>query len=268
MNASTGKLWMDREFALVDSSDTAMRLQTHPRMAFLRPQIDAEKRTMTVFAPGRESIELALDESCESADNESSMVTVCGNQCGALLWGDIATSDWFSEYLGVQCWLSRHSSGQYLVRTQSSGRILRNPGIAFANEQPLLLISEHAVDLINETLSSRGERLVSSKHFRPNMVVRLVGQTEYSQRHTEDGWKQIELTGKDTQLEVVGHCARCSMVDVDPSSGMKGKTLRALSDYRREKNGQITFGIFLRGRSNSIDSRLVRVEEGDLLFCQ
>lgn len=36
------------------------------------------------------------------------------------------------------------------------------------------------------------------------------------------------------------------MVDVDPTSGMKGKTLRALADYRRRK-GKITFGIFISG---------------------
>mmetsp|Transcript_11315 Transcript_11315/g.32507 ORF Transcript_11315/g.32507 Transcript_11315/m.32507 type:complete len:84 (-) Transcript_11315:685-936(-) len=35
------------------------------------------------------------------------------------------------------------------------------------------------------------------------------------------------------------------MVDYDPRTGKKGRTLRALAKYRR-RNGQITFGHFLR----------------------
>jgi hypothetical protein len=38
-----------------------------------------------------------------------------------------------------------------------------------------------------------------------------------------------------TSLEVVGDCPQCSMVDVNPTSGQKGKTLRALAEYRRQK---------------------------------
>mmetsp|Transcript_11316 Transcript_11316/g.32511 ORF Transcript_11316/g.32511 Transcript_11316/m.32511 type:complete len:87 (-) Transcript_11316:685-945(-) len=35
------------------------------------------------------------------------------------------------------------------------------------------------------------------------------------------------------------------MVDYDPRTGKKGRTLRALAKYRR-RNGQITFGHFLK----------------------
>jgi hypothetical protein len=60
---------------------------------------------------------------------------------------------------------------------------------------------------------------------------------------------------------------------------MKGKALRALADYRRA-NGQITFGIFLRGAKMeqakpSTTANLeaashadVWVREGDMLLCQ
>jgi molybdenum cofactor sulfurtransferase len=182
-------------------------------------------------------------------------------------------SEWFSEFLGVPCWLARHSGTAYTLPLglprESVSVSLRSPHVSFANEQPLLLISEHAVDSINYVLSSQGERLVSTMHFRPNMVVRLVGRAADAYSHTEDGWKQIELIGKDTQLEVAGPCARCSMVDVDPSSGMKGKTLRALADYRRRNNGQITFGIFLRGVGDEKSGQPgVWLEEGDTMFCK
>ena len=267
MDASTGKLLYDREFALVDSSGTAMRLQLYPKMAFIRPRVDLERRTMTISAPGRSPIELGLDESCNHSNAEGA-VNVCGNRCGAVLWGDIEVSEWFSEFLGVQCWLARHSGGGQYVPANSPTQMIRSPSVAFANEQPLLLISEHAVDCINDVLTSQNQKPVTSKHFRPNLVVRLAGRVALStSSHAEDGWKYVELTGKDTKLEVVGQCARCSMVDVDPSSGMKGETLRALADYRRN-NGQITFGIFLRGTSSEQSEkelRTVLVEEGDIL---
>lgn len=135
----------------------------------------------------------------------------------------------------------------------------------------LYRISEHAVDALNCVLTSQNQGSVSSRHFRPNMVVRLVGQAAKTQAHAEDGWSRLSVEEKGVHFDVVGQCARCSMVDVDPSTGMKGKTLRALADYRR-RNGQITFGIFLRGRSNDRSSlqrdMLVEVEEGDIVFCE
>jgi molybdenum cofactor sulfurtransferase len=90
--------------------------------------------------------------------------------------------------------------------------------------------------------------------------------------HTEDGWKRLRLVDKEVVFLVVGPCARCAMVDFDPSTGMKGKTLRALADYRRRNKGQITFGIFLRGVSTREDffdnDEGVWVQEGELLFCE
>ena len=58
----------------------------------------------------------------------------------------------------------------------------------------------------------------------------------------------------------MGKCARCQMVDVDPSSGMKGNTLRALARYRRER-GKINFGTFFTGNPNAPEGKLW-LEEG------
>jgi molybdenum cofactor sulfurtransferase len=174
----------------------------------------------------------------------------------------------------------------------------RRDDIAFANEQPILLISENAVDALNEILSEQGQRHVTSKSFRPNIVVRVAGRPDQqsSNAHAEDGWTRVRLTNVNNEnsnitvngvcefgFDVVGQCARCSMVDVDPSTGlMKGKALRALADYRRA-NGQITFGIFLRGAmmeqattttatttnlTETLSQTDVWIREGDMLLCQ
>jgi molybdenum cofactor sulfurtransferase len=241
-------------------------------MATLTPTVDLDRRVLTVSAPDCRDLELNLDEDSKY-DDGGSIVKVCGNRCGGILWGDFAVSEWFSEYLGVRCWLARHSDGHYHLPDDACATgppSLRSRQIAFANEQPLLLISEHAVDALNDVLTSQNERSVSSRHFRPNLVVRLVGQARKTKAHEEDGWSRLRVEEKGVQFDVVGECARCSMVDVDPSTGMKGKTLRALADYRR-RNGQITFGIFLRGQSNELSllqKKDVLVEEGDIVFCE
>ena len=248
-----------------------MRLSVYPKMAFISPHVDLKTDTLTVSAPGRESLKIDLGNARHES-SATSVVKVCGNKCGASLWGDFRVSEWFSEYLGVQCWLARHSGGAYQL--PSNAGVPRSPFIAFANEQPLLLISEHAVDALNTVLTQQNQRTVSTRHFRPNMVVRVMGQSTNvnNQQHTEDGWKSVLVSEKNLDLAVVGQCARCSMVDVDPSSGMKGKTLRALAHYRRA-NGQIVFGIFLRANDGGEDAeRSLRdemswFEEGDRLIC-
>ncbi len=52
------------------------------------------------------------------------------------------------------------------------------------------------------------------------------------------------------------------MVDIDPESGMKGNTLRALAEYRRER-GKILFGTFFSGNSNNESKDVFWIEEGD-----
>jgi len=50
-----------------------------------------------------------------------------------------------------------------------------------------------------------------------------------------------------------GPCTRCSIVDLDPKTGLKkGQKLRALSEYRRQ-HGQISFGIFLGTENNKTE---------------
>jgi molybdenum cofactor sulfurtransferase len=267
-----GKLSYDREFALVDSSGSAMRLQMYPKMAFIVASIDDHGETMIVSAPGQDDIVIRLDCSRIRSDylNKGS-VKVCGNQCHGSLWGDHHVSQWFSNYLGVRCFLARFNSDSYDLPPDVSvpGTHQRSRGVAFANEQPLLLLSEKAVDTLNQLLVSRNQRLVTPRHFRPNMVVKIEGDRASTKANLEDGWTNLEFEEKDVKLEVVGPCPRCSMVDVDPTSGMKGRTLRALAEYRR-CNGQIIFGIFLRAsrRANAPCSDGFQwIEEGDVISC-
>lgn len=264
----TGRPVFDREFALVDSDGRAMRLKDYPRMAFIRPEIDWEQGILVVEAATMPRLEISLQNTpVRSLDN--SIVRVCGNRCGGVLWGSQDVSDWFSKYLDVRCWLARHSSSGYSVSSEAQlAGVDRRPGVAFANEKPILLISQEAVDQLNRVIRKKGQCLVSTKHFRPNLVVKVLGNGWTSDDHSvEDHWGALKHEGGELLFEAAGDCARCSMVDIDPSSGMKGDTLRALAEYRR-KSGKIVFGIFLVGKASTELSDFAIVEEGDTFLCK
>ena len=254
LETENGRLSFDREFALVDSSGSAMRLQRYPQMSQIQPQLDLQSMTMTVSAPGCDDLVMAIIDKASSIKSKGG-IQVCGKSCGGELWGDYKSSQWFSRYLGVQCWLARHIEDDATLVSQ------RPPHAAFANEEPILLICRNAVDSLNILLEKRGQRLVQTKHFRPNIVI-SVDDAHFS----ESSWKLIKHDRSELSFQTVGECARCSMVDIDPTTGMKGKTLRALSEHNR-RNGRITFGIFL-SRIDETKSYNDSLSEGDILFCK
>ena len=244
-----------------------MRLQTTPKLHAIIPTINLERNTMTVSAPGVESLVLQLDD--DSYQNGVNTIKVCGNQCGGRVWCGTAVADCFSAVVVVQCWLARN--------TCKDTELMRPPCAPhnFSNEQPILLVSEHAVAALNHVLVEQGQRQVGSRHFRPNIVVKIPTDPEYESkqpiRYIEDGWKRVLLhstqtaTSKDIPFDVVGDCPRCTMVDFAPSTGAKnGETLHTLAKHRR-KNGRIVFGIFLKA-STTIGGQCWIVA-GDSLKC-
>ena len=288
INSCTGRLHLDREFALVDSNGSAMRLQSYPDMCHIHPEIDLQKNIITVKAKAFADLIINLDEGAselhvKSKNKNQKDIVICGNCCPSYRWGDHHISDWFSTVLGVKCFLVKYdNTKQNQVRNEKimkTNSILTTVGesrkIAFANDAPLLLISKESVNLLNSILLTKSEKLVNARHFRPNFVVQRVrnddkteqpsSSTSQIESNPEDNWSTIEFIDHSLELSVVGQCARCAMVDVDPTSGMKGKTLRALADYRR-RNGNITFGIFLSGKQfiSAIKGE-VSIEEGELL---
>mmetsp|Transcript_11616 Transcript_11616/g.17420 ORF Transcript_11616/g.17420 Transcript_11616/m.17420 type:complete len:866 (-) Transcript_11616:51-2648(-) len=261
-----GKLLFDREFALVDSAGTALRLSRYPKMAFIRPILNTDKMTLEVSAPARPNLVIDLNADAVSPMKD---ITVCGNKCNGKLWGSHAVSSWFTEYLGVQCWLARASGGgKYALPLPAQPMVDGHPEgryqSGFENEAPLLLLSMNSINVLNEVLVNKGSQKVNARYFRPNLVVTTI--TGSSGTNPEDRWKSITIPNK-AQLSVTGQCARCGMVDINPESGMKGKTLRTLSEYRRHQ-GQITFGIFLkRTKQKGFDQdlQIVWIRSGDTL---
>jgi molybdenum cofactor sulfurtransferase len=281
----SGKLKYDREFSIVDTSGVALRMQTCSKLCLISPVVDLETETMRVSAPGCKDLVIRLsDDLYHGGEN---LVRVCGDKCSGRIWGDAFVSEWFSSFLGVQCWLARYSLPKAKNSTEGS---LNRP--SFSNEQPILLVSENAIATLNEVLESQQQPPCAAKRFRPNVVIKDIVNTKQchgdQRHHIEDEWKTVSLPNGRLVFSVEGGCPRCTMVDYDPTTGRKGKTLRALASYRR-RNGHIVFGIFLRAMAvtqhsskdklcqhhgddnneqDASQNDIVLIREGDVLECK
>ncbi len=127
------------------------------------------------------------------------------------------------------------------------------------------------MDLLNEVLAARGDPHVEARHFRANLML-ADGRGDSDGRprllsldQGEYAWTALRLpTAPGTAaaadaaetlatasaapprlaLAVTGPCSSCSMVDVDPTSGVKnGAALGALASYTRQR-ARIMFGVF------------------------
>ena len=114
-------------------------------------------------------------------------------------------------------------------------------------------LRQASVEALNRALRAAGDPPVSSRHFRPNLVVdggaALLPSADAPRvlngvSGPEDGWAGAVLAGGALRLRVTGPCARCAMVEIDPTSGAAhGTVLRALARHRRRRS-RIVFGVF------------------------
>jgi uncharacterized protein YcbX len=107
--------------------------------------------------------------------------------------------------------------------------------------------------MIRESRPQTNIENISVENFRPNLVVgSLSGMPCADEPHMEDGWKSLSLslhgssgTNVRINMQVVGPCSRCSMVDVNGRSGiMDCRVFEALKDYRK-LGSSVYFGQFL-----------------------
>lgn len=145
-----------------------------------------------------------------------------GNVCNVTVWGDACEalevdSEWFSAYL--------KSPDMRLVRfkddfVRKTDRKYAPEGgqTGFADGFPFLLASEESIAEVN----AHAPVTVTNERFRPNIVVRG------AQAFAEDRWEKVRIacTGSSgvissgMEFSVVKPCARCTIPDVDPQTGL------------------------------------------------
>jgi uncharacterized protein YcbX len=235
----------DREWMVVDSDGKFLTQREHPRMALIRPQLNADM--LELRAPGMLRLQIPLDlsdpNSASTLDVRVWNDTVKAYDC------DEMTAHWFSNALGVECRLVRfHPDAKRVANPQWTDGV--EAPTLFSDGYPMLVISESSLADLNEKLTSQGRDALPMNRFRPNIVIGGTGAFD------EDFAESITIA--DVVLKPVKPCPRCPIPSVDQATGQVGPDpLDVLQSYRANPkvDGAITFGmnaILLAGDGKTI----------------
>ncbi|GAB3389190.1 MOSC domain-containing protein [Lysobacter fragariae] len=222
----------DRRWMVVDETGRFITGRQQARLTRVRAQ--PSPGGLQLEAPGVPALSVALPEA-----EETIAVTVWDDTVDARPAG-VQADAWISAYLGQAARLVHmHASNR---RAVAPGYAQPGDEVSFADGFPLLLITQAALDGLNERLASP----VSMLRFRPNLVV------SGTNAHAEDGWKRVRVG--EVEFDVVKACTRCVFTTVDPERGERdpsGEPLRTLTTYRRTERG-VTFGQNLIPRGSGV----------------
>ncbi len=200
----------DRRFMLVDEGGHLITARKHPKLLTVTTTFSGD--SLVVSAAGMGSIAVPLEPT-----GEEHRVRVWFDWMAGLEISQEANA-WFSALLGGKprlVWMPHHAERR-MNPTFGTSRI------SFVDGNPLHLVNQASLD----DLSARVGAAVAVERFRPNLVVRGVAP------YAEDDWTHLRFP----DLEFVTHepCARCMVINLEPSSGELGlEPLRTLAGYRR-----------------------------------
>ncbi|OZA89178.1 MAG: MOSC domain-containing protein [Burkholderiales bacterium 34-67-9] len=250
----SGLLW-DRTWMVVDQRGEFLSQRELPRLALVRPRFRLGQ--LELQAPGMLSLYLALD-----AAEAPCKVRVWDDELDAYDMGDVA-AQWFSDFLladrpqlGLRLRLVRFDPDCVRPSDVRWTGGIQAPN-TFSDGYPLLLLSAAALDELNQRRRLLGQEALGVERFRPNL---LLGGL---QAHDEDRLAELRFpvatragvgtasaTSSETAevwLQPVKPCARCSIPDVDPATGIEqGDAVSSLlHSYRQDRRllGAVTFGM-------------------------
>ena len=213
----------DRRWIVTDANGKFLTGRQHPRLTLLRAVPEGDD-ALALSAPGLPSIRLDAP-----ADGARVEVEIWKNTVAALPGRDVANA-WISAFLGMPARLAYMDEA--CVRPVTPDYAKDGDEVSFADAFPLLLISQGALDALNEKLAEP----VPMLRFRPNFVVANTAP------HAEDGWKRVRVG--EVEFDLVKPCSRCVFTTVDFERGEfdpSGEPLKTLITYRRGERG-VTFG--------------------------
>jgi uncharacterized protein len=222
----------------VDANGKFMTQRRFPRMALIG--VGIAQGHLQISAPGMSDLLVPIDESL-GLDSGSEpfdrltvevMVEVWGDRCQSISLGT-DTARWFTEFIGIDCQLVYMPDNAQ--RPTAHGKLGPDKPVSFADAYPYLLISEASLAGLNEKLLAQGKSAVTMQRFRPNLVIQGAIAP-----HAEDSWQQIQIG--QARFDLPKLCDRCSIPNVDPNTGDRGKEpSQTLSTYRYWERG-IWFG--------------------------
>jgi uncharacterized protein YcbX len=197
-----------------------------PRLALIRPTVDAEGTRLDLDAPDINPITVDVDTS-----GARRAVDLFGAPYSGIDQGDRAAA-WLSDVLRTPSRLVRVPPEHHRV---TDGR---TPGTSgYADSCPLHVVSRATLALLDRRLAARGAPPVPADRFRANVVV-----DGWDEAHTEDRTHRLSIG--EAELGYAKPAIRCAVTLVDQRTGTRAgpEPLRTLADYRRAAEGGIAFG--------------------------
>ena len=218
----------DREWVVVDDQGEFLSQRELPKMSQIQTRLTGE--SLRVTAPGM----LQLDVPFES-EGDVINVRVWNDKVAAVTQGVIADA-WFSQFLGLRCRLVRFDPEASRVSNSKYTGSFIAP-YKFADAFALLVCSTASLAELNGRLGAKGHAPVTIERFRPNIVLDEV------EAFDEDYVDYFTIG--DAKLRVVKPCVRCTVPNVDSSTGEAGfEPGDTLASYRNDvRAGGVTFGV-------------------------
>ncbi|GCD98433.1 MOSC domain-containing protein [Embleya hyalina] len=216
----------DRVFMVTDPDGVFRTQRRDPRLASIRPEIDADGTRLILRRPDADPVEIEVD-----TDGPRRDVDLFGNPYRGIDQGD-APAAWLSDALGVPSRLVRVPPEHDRV---TDGAI---PGTCgYADSSPLHVLSRASLALLHARLAERGEAPLPMSRFRPNVVV-----DGWAEPHTEDRIRRFTIG--EAELGYAKLAIRCAVTLVDQRTGAKAgpEPLRTFAGYRRAPQGGVAFG--------------------------
>ena len=219
----------DRNFLVISPEGVFRSQRRDPRLALIQPMVSADQTTLTLRAPEIEP--LTIDVDTESPRRE---VLMFDTPYRAIDQGE-EVADWLSTVLRAPSRLTRVPPEHARV---TDGLI---PGTsAFPDSCAIHLTSQAALRALNERIAERGAPELPMDRFRANLVVDGWGLADQ-----EDEIRRITVGS--AELGYAKLAIRCAVTMVDQHAGRRTgpEPLRTLADYRRAREGGVSFGIKL-----------------------
>ena len=195
--APTGFEW-DRQWMLVDERGTFLSQRSHPKLARIVPEINAEALVLT--APGMPALQVPLGHRGEPVP-----VRVWKAACTGLDQGREA-HEWVSRVLGESVRLVRVAQDPARIANPEFAGATPAP-LAFPDGYPFLVCNQASLEDLNQRLPQG----ISMERFRPNIVV--TGLPAWA----EDRIDTLAIGA--LTLRLVKPCTRCSIPSLDPTTG-------------------------------------------------
>lgn len=211
----------DRRWMLVDSTGKFVSQRSLPTLALL--DVEPLEQGLRLSFQGH-----AIDVAAPDPRGERVIARVWDDTVAALVC-ERTVNDWLSQ---------QFDEALRLVYYPDDARRGVEPGFAptpefvgFADGFPLLVISQAALDALNERLP----QAVPMDRFRPNLVVSGTAP------HAEDQWRKIRIGS--AELSLAKPCSRCAIPSINQASAERDPYInRELASYRR-RDGEIYFGM-------------------------